>query len=127
MISGIGVDIAEIARFKRLVTRYGDSFAHRILTDQEFNQYLKRKRSASFLASRFAAKEAASKAIGTGLSGGIWFHSIEVANDRSGKPELLFHDQADSHLKARKINHAMLSLSDEKHYVVAMVVLEITG
>ncbi len=125
MISGIGVDIAEIARFKKLVDRFGDRIAHRLLTQQEYLQYKKRGQSLSFLALRFAAKEAASKALGTGLSGGIGFHSIEVVNDNLGRPELVFHDKALSYVENKKISRAMLSLSDEKHYAVAMVVLEI--
>lgn len=124
MISGIGVDIAEIARFQRMVDRYGDRIAHRLLTQQEFQQYKKRNRSLSFLALRFAAKEAASKALGTGISAGINFHSIEVMNNDMGKPELVFHGSAKELLKQRNITRAMLSLSDEKHYAVAMVVLE---
>lgn len=125
MISGIGVDIAEIGRFQRMVDRFGDRIAHRLLTSHEFTLYEKRNRNLSFLASRFAAKEAASKALGTGLSGGIGFHSIEVVNDSMGKPELVFHDTAKKIFQQKKISRAMLSLSDEKKYAVAMVVLEI--
>lgn len=124
MLSGIGVDIAEIARFQRMLDRYGDRIAHRILTDREFQQFKKRNCSLSFLALRFAAKEAASKALGTGIAEGIGFHTIEVVNSDSGKPELVFHEAAVELLKKKNISRAMLSLSDEKHYAVAMVVLE---
>jgi len=94
MLSGIGVDIAEIARFQRMLDRYGDRIAHRILTDREFQQFERRNRSLSFLASRFAAKEAMSKALGTGIAKGIGFHTIEVINNESGQPELVFHGAA---------------------------------
>ena len=124
MLSGIGVDIAEISRFQRMLDRYGDRIAHRILTDREFQQFEKRNRSLSFLALRFAAKEAASKALGTGIAKGIGFHTIEVVNNDSGQPELVFHDAAIDLVKQKKISRSMLSLSDEKHYAVAMVVLE---
>jgi len=124
VISGIGVDIAEIARFSRMLERYGDRIAKRILTEQEFSQFENRNRSLGFLASRFAAKEAASKALGTGIAQGIGFHGIEVVNDQHGKPELIFHHAAEALIKQREITNALLSLSDEKHYVVAMVVLE---
>lgn len=124
MISGIGVDIAEIARFQRMVDRFGDRIAHRLLTRQEFQQYKKRNRSLSFLALRFAAKEAASKALGTGIAEGIGFHSIEVINNHMGKPELVFHGVANDLIQQRDISRTLLSLSDEKHYAVAMVVLE---
>ena len=124
MISGIGVDIAEIARFERMVDRFGDRIANKLLTNYEFQQYKKRKRSLSFLALRFAAKEAASKALGTGIAVGISFHSIEVMNNDMGKPELVFHGKASELVKQRNITRAMLSLSDERKYAVAMVVLE---
>ncbi|MCP4078041.1 MAG: holo-ACP synthase [Gammaproteobacteria bacterium] len=125
MISGIGVDIAEIARFKKMVERYGDRIAKRILTTQEFQQYKKRKNSLSFLALRFAAKEAASKALGTGIARGIGFKCIEVINTQEGKPELVFHGVAKEFIKKKNISSTFLSLSDEKHYAVAMVVVEI--
>lgn len=124
MISGIGVDIAEIARFKVMLERYGDRIVNRLLTPLEALQFDKRGRSLSFLAMRFAAKEAASKALGTGLSGGIGFHSIEVINDQNGKPSLLFHNKAGALLEQKNITRSFLSLSDEKHYAVAMVILE---
>lgn len=125
MIFGIGVDIAEISRFKRMVDRFGDRIAQRVLTENEFKQFIKRNRSLSFLALRFAAKEAAGKALGTGISQGIGFQSIEVANNDLGKPELLFHGAASEFAHKNKITRLMLSLSDEKNYAVAMVVLEV--
>ncbi len=125
MISGIGVDIAEIARFKSMVERFGDRVAKRILTTQEFQQYRKRNNSPSFLALRFAAKEAASKALGTGIARGIGFHTIEVINTEEGKPELVFHGAAKEFIQKKNISSTFLSLSDEKHYAVAMVVVEI--
>lgn len=107
-----------------MVDRFGDRIAQRLLTSGEFLQYQQRNNSLSFLASRFAAKEAASKALGTGIARGIGFHAIEVMNDAAGKPDLLFHDAALELVKKRKIQRWLLSLSDEKHYAVAMVVLE---
>jgi len=124
MIFGIGVDIAEIGRFQRMVDRFGDRIAKRLLTNNELQQYKKRKRSLSFLALRFAAKEATSKALGTGISGGVGFHSVEVMNNDMGKPELIFHGKALDLVRQKKITRAMLSLSDERKYAVAMVVLE---
>ena len=95
-----------------------------MLTGQERQQFNQRQQSPVFLASRFAAKEAASKALGSGIANGIGFHSIEVVNNAQGKPELAFHDAAEHLARQLKINNALLSLSDERHYVVAMVVLE---
>ena len=124
MLAGIGVDIAEIARFDRMLERFGDKIAARILTERELEQFRKRNRKASFLALRFAAKEAASKALGTGIAKGIGFHTIEVVNNSAGKPELVFHAAASELLQQRGVTQVMLSLSDERHYAVAMVVLE---
>lgn len=124
MLAGIGVDIVEIVRFERLLQRYNDRIAQRILTGKEYAQFEVRNRSPAFLALRFAAKEAASKALGSGLSAGVGFQAIEVVNDVSGKPGLVFHAAAKGLIAHRKICRAMLSLSDEKHYAVAMVVLE---
>ena len=124
MIAGIGVDIAEVSRFEKMLERYADRIVRRILCEAERQQFERRNRRASFLASRFAAKEAVSKALGTGIAQGIGFHSIEVINDALGKPELHFHDAAQTLIEQRGITSALLSLSDEKHYVVAMVVLE---
>lgn len=123
MLAGIGVDIVEINRFQRMIDRFGDRITRRILTDQELKQFKKRNNSLTFLATRFAAKEAASKALGTGIAKGISFHSIEVINNENGGPELIFHGAASDLLKQRNIGQVMLSLSDEKHYAVAMVVL----
>ncbi|MBC8210702.1 MAG: holo-ACP synthase [Gammaproteobacteria bacterium] len=124
MLAGIGVDIAEIARFERMIERFHDRIAQRILTGNELSQFQHRKSSSAFLALRFAAKEAASKALGCGMTGGIGFHSIEVVNDQSGKPELVFHGAAKKLIQQRNISRTLLSLSDERHYAVAMVVLE---
>ncbi len=107
-----------------MVDRFGDRIAHRILTEQEFQQYSKRNCSLSFLALRFAAKEAASKALGTGIAGGVGFHSLEIVNNEQGKPELHFHGNALDLANQKNITRSLLSLSDEKHYAVAMVVLE---
>ena len=124
MIVGIGVDIAETARIERLVTRFGERFARRILTQDELLEFERRRFSASFLATRFAAKEAVAKALGTGIGKEFGFHSIQIENDEAGKPELKFLGDAVELISNRNINNSLISLSDEKHYVVAMVVLE---
>ena len=124
MIVGIGVDIAETARFERLRAKFGQRFARRILTDDEFVEFERRKHSSSYLATRFAAKEAVAKALGTGIGEQLSFHSVQVDNDKQGKPLLRFMGTAVDLIAGLNINNAMISLSDEKHYVVAMVVLE---
>ena len=125
MIAGIGVDIAETSRFLELHKRYGDRFARRILTDHEYQQLQRKVHPELFLATRFAAKEATAKALGTGFDQGVGYKSIEVRNNPQGKPELCFYGEAKALIERKKINNVLLTLSDEKHYVVAMVVAEV--
>ena len=124
MIIGIGVDIAETARVEKLNVRYGKRFAQRILTPDELVEFDRRGQSSSYLATRFAAKEAVAKALGTGIGAQLGFHSVQIENDNRGKPLLRFLGSAIELVAGLNINNAMISLSDEKHYVVAMVVLE---
>lgn len=124
MIVGIGVDIAETARVEKLNAKYGQRFAERILTADELLEFDRRKRSSSYLATRFAAKEAVAKALGIGIGEQLGFHSVQIDNDSQGKPLLRFLGSAVDLIAGLDINNAMISLSDEKHYVVAMVVLE---
>ncbi len=124
MIVGIGVDIAETARVEKLNAKYGQRFAQRILTADELLEFDRRKHSSSYLATRFAAKEAVAKALGTGIGEQLSFHSIQIDNDNQGKPLLRFLGTAVDLIAGLNIKNAMISLSDEKHYVVAMVVLE---
>ena len=124
MIVGIGVDIAETARVEKLNARFGQRFAQRILTADELLEFDRRQRSSSYLATRFAAKEAVAKALGTGIGEQLGFHSIQIDSDSQGKPLLRFLGSAVDLVAGLDINNALISLSDEKHYVVAMVVLE---
>jgi len=124
MIAGIGVDIAETSRFLSMYQRYGERFARRILTDFEYQQLQRKVHPELYLATRFAAKEAAAKALETGFDQGVGYKSIEVQNDSSGKPELYFYGAAKKIIEQKKITNILLTLSDEKHYVVAMVVAE---
>ena len=124
MIVGIGVDIAETARVEKLSAKFGQRFARRILTTDELQEFDRRKHSSSYLATRFAAKEAVAKALGTGIGEQLGFHSIQIDNDDQGKPLLRFMGTAVDLIAGLNIKNALISLSDEKHYVVAMVVLE---
>ena len=124
MIVGIGVDIAETARVQQLKTKFGARFARRILTDDELVEFERRQYSASYLATRFAAKEATAKALGTGIGEQFGFHSVQIDHDDQGKPKLKFLDDGLDLIARLKISNAMISLSDEKNYVVARVVLE---
>jgi len=124
MIVGVGVDIAETKRFENLYSRYGDRIARRILTESEQVEFGRRNNPANYLATRFAAKEAAAKALGTGFGCGVGYKSIEIKNDNQGKPMLKFINTALELARQKKVENVFVSLSDEKHYVVAMVILE---
>jgi holo-[acyl-carrier protein] synthase len=124
MIIGIGVDIAEIARVDRLSSEFGERFARRLLTSDEMREFRQRNCSSTFLATRFAAKEAVAKACGTGIGAELGFHSMQIDNDDRGKPVLQFLEGADALVERLQIRNAQISLSDEKHYVVAMALLE---
>lgn len=124
MIVGIGVDIAETARVQRLAERFGERFMQRILTDDERLEFDRRNRPGDYLASRFAAKEALAKALGTGIGKRFGFHSAQIDHDGAGKPVVTFLESADGLVKDLGITSVLISLSDERHYVVAMVVLE---
>lgn len=123
MIVGIGTDIVSVKRIRQAQERSGDRFAQRVLTPDEFYLYKKRARSAIYLASRFAAKEAVSKALGTGI-GKISFQDIETQHTVNGAPVVFLHGPAADLKNHKQIKRVHLSLSDEKKYVVAFIIME---
>jgi holo-[acyl-carrier protein] synthase len=123
-IVGIGTDIVEIARISEQRARLGDRLARRVLTESELTTYLQSKQPERFLAKRFAAKEAAAKALGTGIGRGVSFQHIHIDNDDNGAPLVSFTDGALARLKQLSGSRGFISIADEKHYAVATVVLE---
>lgn len=123
-IVGIGTDIAEIERVEKALARSGEPFARRILTESEFARYQSLKQQGRFLAKRFAAKEAASKALGTGIALGVTFHDFNITNDEHGAPILTLSNKAEQIADEKGIRHIHLSISDERHYAVATVIFE---
>ncbi len=123
-IVGLGTDIAEIDRFEKSLSKLGEAFAKRILTEPELVTFHATKQQSRFLAKRFAAKEAASKALGTGIAKGVTFHDFIVSNDANGKPVLSLHNQALAYATNEGVTHIHLSISDERHYAVATVIFE---
>lgn len=123
MIIGIGTDLVEIDRIKGIQQRLGDRFAKRILTIQELNLYIKRNRCPSYLALRFAAKEATAKALKTGI-GKVSFLDIDTFHDEAGAPKIHLANYASIVQKEKGITHIHLSLSDEMYYAMAFVVAE---
>ncbi len=126
MIFGIGTDIVRVARMRRSLERFGDRFAEHILTESEMVDYKKVRDKARFLSKRFAAKEAAVKAFGTGFSQGIHLHEINVGHNERGKPLLQFSGRALEFVQEHHIVLSNISISDEAEYAVAFVTLETT-
>jgi len=123
MIFGTGIDIVNIERIAGMVDRWGDLFLGRVFTEREIVWCRKRTRPPECFAIRFAAKEAFLKAIGRGLRNGIQWTDIEVENDPLGKPLFSFHRKAKEVLKIQRITKAFLTLSHERPYAVAHVIL----
>lgn len=123
MIIGIGTDLVHIPRMEALLAKHGPKIAERILSEEEFASFQQSKQQAAFLAKRFAAKEAAAKALGTGFRNGLSLRHIAVRNNVEGKPELVFLDYGLNCLRQCGATRSMLSLSDEHEYAVAYVVL----
>jgi holo-[acyl-carrier protein] synthase len=124
MIIGIGTDIVQIERIQQSIEQFGDDFARRILTAKEFEEYQQSKQAVHFLAKRFAIKEAAAKAFGTGFREGLSWQHISVVHNSLGAPDLHFSDKASVLADKKMIKTAHVSVSDEHHYVVAFVILE---
>ncbi|PNH92373.1 holo-ACP synthase [Vibrio diazotrophicus] len=124
MIVGLGTDIAEIERIEKALNRSGEAFAQRILTESELEVFTNLKQKGRYLAKRFAAKEAASKALGTGIAHGVSFQDFEISNDENGKPVLTLSGKAQQIAQASSVRSVHLTISDERHYAVATVILE---
>ena len=123
MIVGIGVDIVRVARIEAALHRFGDRIARRLTTPEEYQAYRNSPRPAHFLAKRFAAKEAAAKALGTGFRFGLSLRHIGVTRDPLGRPGLVFRDRAVALARERGVASAHLSLADEDDYAIAYVIL----
>lgn len=124
MIHGIGTDIVEVARMARALQRHGERFARRVLVSSELEEFQLAAHQDRFLAKRFAAKEAAAKALGTGFSQGLSLHDISVRHDDAGKPMLYFSGRALELLDTLNIGTHFLSLADEQSYAIAYVILQ---
>jgi holo-[acyl-carrier protein] synthase len=124
MILGTGIDIVNIERIEGLMARWGNHFLARVYTEREIVWCQQRVRPPECFASRFAAKEAFLKAIGWGLRNGIQWTDIEVENDPIGKPCLFFHQMAKEVLETLRIQKTLLTLSHDRPFAVAHVILE---
>jgi holo-[acyl-carrier protein] synthase len=124
LIYGIGTDLVEIPRIERALERFGERFAERILCEPELRRFRAHARPASYLAKRFAAKEAFTKALGTGIRAPANWHGVWVSNQRSGKPLLEYSPALAALLDKRGVKRAHLTLSDERGLAAATVILE---
>lgn len=122
-IVGIGTDIVEIERVRRALTRHGNRFAERILTAAELAPMRRNADPAALLARRFAAKEAAAKALGCGIGAEAGFHDLIIDHDAAGAPRLVFSGNAAERAQRLGVKQTHLSISDERHYSLAFVVL----
>jgi len=124
VIRGLGIDIVKTERVREVYARFGRKFARRILAEGELSRFDASIKPVSFLAMRFAAKEAASKALGTGFRQGVGPRQIEVTHDDAGKPSLHLHGAAAEHARRLAATVSHVSLTDEAEYAAAVVVLE---
>ncbi len=127
MIVGSGIDLIEIERIEDSVERFGQRFLDRVFTAAEQAYCLGRRRAAESLAARFAAKEAAAKALGTGISHGVSWREIEIVRAASGKPDLRFHGRAAQIAERLGVANAAVSLTHSSGMAMASVVLENGG
>jgi holo-[acyl-carrier protein] synthase len=124
VILGIGTDLVEIPRIEAALGRFGDRFARKILVPREFDRFTAHRKPAAYLAKRFAAKEAFSKAMGTGLRHPVSFQNIGVANHASGRPYLELSEALSVLVRSRGIVNVHVSLTDERGVASAFVILE---
>ena len=128
MIFGIGTDICDVRRIRQSLARHGDRFARKILSDAEFNTWQERsarwpERGVRYLASRFSAKEAFSKAIGLGMVWPMHWRQCEIGKLTSGKPTIVLHGELKEWFESRQLA-AHVSLTDETDYAASFCVVE---
>lgn len=123
-IIGLGTDLVEIVRIEQIIERLEERLAKRILSAQEWQQYQNHSQPVPFLAKRFAVKEAAAKALGTGIRNGLALNQFEVFNNELGKPGLNLLGQAKILANSLGVQHIHVSLSDEQNYACATVIME---
>lgn len=122
MIHGIGIDVVEVGRIEAAIANLGDAFLERLFTAREREYCGKQKRPALHYAARFAAKEAVSKALGTGIGGQAGWLDMEVERAESGAPKMVFSGNAADFLATQGIAEVQVSLSHAKEYAAANAV-----
>ncbi len=124
MIVGTGIDIAEVERLRAAITRYGDRFLERIYTPDERRYCDSKANRIERYAARFAAKEAAMKALGTGWNHGVRWRDCEVVRPPGRRPTMVFHGKASEFAAKLGVRNAALSISHTAEQAIAQVILE---
>ena len=124
MILGVGIDIIEVERIRASHEKFGERFLKRILRPEEIAYCFSHAQPAPFLAARFSAKEAISKAFGTGIGAQLGWQDMEVRRKESGQPYVILHDSGQSLFAERGARALHLSLSHTNYYASAIAVLE---
>src|SRR5579863_4243112 len=124
MILGTGIDIIEVARIASSYEQFGDRFVNRLLLPAEIAYCLSHRQPAAFLAVRFAAKEAVSKAFGTGIGAELGWHDIEIRRKESGEPFVVLHGGGERLFAARQARQLLVSLSHTQAHATAIAILE---
>lgn len=124
MILGVGIDIIEVERIQASYAKFGERFLNRILLPNEIKYCLSHRVPGPFLAARFAAKEAISKAFGTGIGAQLGWQDMEVGRKESGEPFVILHERGQALLEARGGRAVLISLSHTQAHATAVAVLE---
>ena len=124
MIVGTGIDIAEVPRIAQSIERFGDRFLQRIFTDGEIRYCQAKANRVERYAARFAAKEAAMKALGTGWNHGVRWRDCEVVRKPGGRPTMMFHGKAGEFAARMGVKNIALSLTHTAEQAMAQVILE---
>ena len=124
MIYGIGTDILAISRIEKLYDKYGEALPRRVLSESEWQDFSGSQNAVRFIAKRFAAKEAFSKAVGTGIREPVSLRHISVQHDAFGRPEFSVHSILKQWLDRHHIGKIHLSLSDEHDTILAFAIAE---
>ncbi len=124
MIYGVGTDIVEMARVEATWKRFGEHFAKRILMDEELELFRRTKHPARFLAMRFAGKEAAVKAMGTGFAHGVWLRDVGITANDWGRPLIIWSERGQRVCERLGIGRGHVSLTDDAGLVMAFAVVE---
>ena len=124
MILGLGIDIIEVARISASLEKFGERFGQRILLPEEMAYCLSHRQPAPFVAARFAAKEAISKAFGTGIGAALGWRDMEIAHKPTGEPFVILHGKGKELFAARKAKQLLVSISHTDNYAAVTAVLE---